>query len=108
MSLVWGFAAKSHIDSVFSKQKSGIRAVMAGVVNLKYRGGIIPSHANSSWSLFPTLIFYKDPLLAFSTHNEDLVGPACLLTINCCKNIVNILMLAFQQKETMSNGLFFY
>ena len=25
-SLVWGFAAKSHIDSLFTKQKQGIRA----------------------------------------------------------------------------------
>ena len=43
-SLVWGFAAKSHIDSLFRKQKSGIRAVMEGFVNFKYRDGIIPSH----------------------------------------------------------------
>ena len=38
---VRSFAAKSHIDFVFSKQKSGIRAVMAGFVNFRYRDGII-------------------------------------------------------------------
>ncbi len=29
-SIVWGFAAKSHIESLFSRQKQGIRAVMPG------------------------------------------------------------------------------
>ena len=49
--LVWGFAAKSHIDSVFSKQKSGIRAVMAGFVNCKHRDSIIPKHTKSNFNL---------------------------------------------------------
>ena len=35
-SLVWGLSAKSHIDSLFAKQKSGIRAVMSGYVSYKY------------------------------------------------------------------------
>ena len=43
-SLVWGFAAKTYIDSVFSKQKAGIRAVMDGYINFKYRKGEIPTH----------------------------------------------------------------
>ena len=29
-SIVWGFAAKNHIESLFSRQKQGIRAVMPG------------------------------------------------------------------------------
>ena len=33
-SLIWGFAAKTHIDSLFVKQKMGIRAVLPGFVNL--------------------------------------------------------------------------
>ena len=48
-SLIWGFAAKSHIDSVFSKQKSGIRAVMSGYVQFKYRDGQIPTHTKSTF-----------------------------------------------------------
>jgi len=36
-SLIWGFAAKSHIDSLFCKQKQGIRAVMPGFVNYFYK-----------------------------------------------------------------------
>ena len=48
-SLIWGFAAKSHIDSVFSKQKSGMRAVMSGYVQFKYRDGQIPTHTKSTF-----------------------------------------------------------
>ena len=43
-SLVWGFAAKSHIDSLFSRQKQGIRAVMPGFVNYFYKEGTLPQH----------------------------------------------------------------
>ena len=32
-ALVWGFAAKSHIDSLFTQQKKGMRAIMPGHVN---------------------------------------------------------------------------
>ena len=38
-SLVWGFAAKSNIESLFSRQKQGIRAVMPGHVNYNYDDG---------------------------------------------------------------------
>ena len=38
-SLVWGFTSKSHIDSLFTKQKQGVRIVMPGFVNLYYRDG---------------------------------------------------------------------
>ena len=41
---MWGFAAKTYIESVFSKQKAGIRAVMDGCINFKYRKGEIPTH----------------------------------------------------------------
>ena len=43
-SLVWGFASKSHIDSLFSKQKQGMRALMVGFVNYRYKDGKIPDH----------------------------------------------------------------
>ena len=53
-SLIWGFAAKSHIDSIFTKQKAGIRAVMSGYVQFKFRDGQIPTHTKStfySWNI---------------------------------------------------------
>ncbi len=43
-SLVWGFSAKSNIDSLFSKQKKGIRAVVPGFINYKYTDGVLPGH----------------------------------------------------------------
>ena len=49
-SLIWGFAAKSHIDAIFSKQKAGIRAIMEGYVNYWYRDGKIPSHTKSTFN----------------------------------------------------------
>ena len=50
-SPVWGFAAKSHIDSLFRKQQSGIRAVMDGFVEFRYyRDGVIPTRARSTFN----------------------------------------------------------
>ena len=46
-SLVWGFAARTHIDSLFSKQKKGIRAVVPGFINYKYRDGVLPGHTKN-------------------------------------------------------------
>lgn len=48
-SLVWGFAAKSHIDSLFTKQKQGIRAIMTGYVNYRYQDGKPPDHTKSAF-----------------------------------------------------------
>ena len=48
-SLVWGFAAKSNIESLFSKQKQGIRAVMPGHVNYNYHDGIPADHTKASF-----------------------------------------------------------
>ncbi len=46
-SIVWGFAAKTHIESLFSRQKQGIRAVMPGFVNYFYNDGALPQHTKS-------------------------------------------------------------
>ena len=43
-SLVWGFAAKFLIESLFAKQKQGMRAVMAGNMNYYYKDGELPEH----------------------------------------------------------------
>ena len=58
-SLVWGFAAQSHIDSVFRKQKSGIRAVMSGYVQFKYRDGQIPTHTKSTFHSLNVLTIHS-------------------------------------------------
>ncbi len=49
-SLVWGFAAKSHIDALFRKQKQGIRMVMPGFINYFYKDGQLPAHTQASFS----------------------------------------------------------
>ena len=43
-SLVWGFTSKSSIEAIFSKQKKGLRAVIPGFINYKFRDGEIPGH----------------------------------------------------------------
>ena len=42
--LVWGFAAKCHIDSLFTSQKKGLRATVPGHINLFYKEGVLPTH----------------------------------------------------------------
>ena len=49
-SLVWGFAAKSNIDSLFTGQKKGLRAAMPGYVNYFYKDGVTPSHTKQSFN----------------------------------------------------------
>ena len=48
-SLVWGFASKSHIESLFAKQKQGMRTVMSGFVNYKYKDGVNPGHTKRAF-----------------------------------------------------------
>ena len=43
---------------------------------------------NNAGPYFRTSIFYRAPHLAFSTNNEDIIGAACLLSINSYKNSV--------------------
>lgn len=49
-ALVWGFAAKSHIDSLFTQQKKGMRAIMPGHVNFFYQNGDLPSGTKTSFN----------------------------------------------------------
>ena len=54
-SLVWGFAAKSNIDALFAKQKKGLRAVIPGFINYKYRDGEIPGHTKAKFAEYKIL-----------------------------------------------------
>ena len=66
-SLVWGFAAKSHIDALFSKQKQGLRAVIPGFVNYYYKDGNLPAHTKEYFAKYEILtvhgIILKNALL---------------------------------------------
>ena len=54
-SLVWGFSAKSNIESLFSGQKKGIRSVMPGFVKFFYKDGITPAHTKPGFTKFKIL-----------------------------------------------------
>ena len=54
-ALVWGFTTKSNIDTLFAKQKKGVRAVMPGFVNYQYRDGNLPDHTKHSFSKYNIL-----------------------------------------------------
>ena len=58
-SLVWGFASKSHIESLFTKQKAGVRAVMPGFINYWYKDGKVPTHTKSSFRDFNILTIHN-------------------------------------------------
>ena len=53
--MVWGFAAKSNIDSLFTKQKQGIRAVMPGNVSYWYKNGDLPAHTKKAFKEYDIL-----------------------------------------------------
>mgnify|MGYP006161042577 CR=1 FL=1 len=57
-SLVWGFCSKSNIDAIFSKQKKGLRAVIPGFINYKFRDGEIPGHTKSFFSEYKILTIH--------------------------------------------------
>ena len=54
-SLVWGFTSKSNIEAIFTKQKKGLRAVIPGFINYKYRDGDIPGHTKPAFSEYEIL-----------------------------------------------------
>ena len=54
-SLVWGFSSRSYIETIFSKQKKGLRAVIPGFINYKYRDGNIPGHTKAFFTEYKIL-----------------------------------------------------
>ena len=49
-SIIWGFSSKANIESLFSGQKKGMRAVMPGFVNYFYKDGCTPSHTKLAFN----------------------------------------------------------
>lgn len=54
-SLVWGFSAKSNIEKLFRAQKKGMRAIVPGYINYRYREGITPGHTKQYFNKFKIL-----------------------------------------------------
>ena len=73
-SLVWGFASKSHIETVFSKQKQGIRCIMNGFVNFRYNDGIPPDHTKHAFREFGILtvhgVIVQNALILMHKHKN--------------------------------------
>ena len=64
-SMVWGFCCKSNIESTFSKQKVGMRAVIPGYINYKYKDGEIPGHTKPAFTEYKILTVHN--LIALSS-----------------------------------------
>ena len=48
-SLFWGFSAKSNIESLFTAQKKGMRAIVPGFIKYMYRvDGTLPGHTKAN------------------------------------------------------------
>ena len=90
-SLVWGFASKSHIESLFIKQKQAMRTVMSGYVNYKYRDGNPPAHTK----------------IAFENHNvltvHSIIVKNALILLHKVKHMPNLLPKSI--KELFPNNI---
>ena len=87
-SLVWGFSAKSYIEKIFTKQKKGLRAVIPGFINYKYKDGNIPGHTKEFFSEYKILTVHN--IIAVNTlifmqkirNYSSLLPPSIIKTIS--------------------------
>ena len=93
-SLVWGFAAKSHIESLFVKQKMGLRAVLPGYVNYWYKDGIPPASTKSG--------FYSHKILTV----HSIIVKNALILMHKLKNFPNLVPLSLKKTIPKSAPLF--
>ena len=95
-SLVWGFAAKSHIETLFVKQKMGLRAILPGFVNYWYKDGTPPASTKSGFYVHKILtvhsIIVKNALVFMHKlkNFSSLVPPSIKKTIPNSAPIFNV------------------
>ena len=95
-SLVWGFAAKSHIETLFVKQKMGLRAILPGFVNYWYKDGTPPASTKSGFYVHKILtvhsIIVKNALVFMHKLKNfpSLVPPSIKKTIPNSAPIFNV------------------
>ena len=63
--LIWGFSCRSNIEKLFHKQKIGMRAVVPGFINYKYKDRVKPGHTKSAFSEYKILTIQN--LVALNT-----------------------------------------
>ena len=68
-SLVWGFCAKSYIETLFRSQKKGLRAVIPGYINYHYKKGITAGHTKPYFKRFNIL----------TVHGVIVINALCFL-----------------------------
>ena len=78
-SLIWGFAAKAHIESLFVKQKMGLRAVLPGFMNYWFKNGEPPASTKSG--------FYENKILTV----HSIIAKNALMFMHKIKNVPNLL-----------------
>ena len=83
-SLVWGFTSKSSIDSLFSKHKKGLRAVIPGFIIYKLRDGESPDHTKSAFTEYKILTIHgiitqNTLILVHKIRNFDFLLPPSIV-----------------------------
>ena len=87
-SIIWGFAAKTHIAGLFSAQKKGLRAILPGYTTSFYKDGILPTPTKVHFVKYGILSVYsiicKNALLLLdkAKYFTDQVPPSVVNKIN--------------------------
>ena len=81
---MWGFSSKSNIEAIFTKQKIGMRAVIPGFINYKFKDGKTPGHTKAAFSEYQIL----------TIHN--LIALNAFMFIHKVRNFPNLLPLSMR------------
>ena len=86
-SLVWGFASKSAIETLFVKQKKGIRGVIPGFINYRYKDGKIPGHTKKYFSEYKILTIQSIIILNTLIFMQKTINYPSLLPMSVLSTI---------------------
>ena len=107
-SLVWGFSSKNNIESLFCKQKKGLRAVIPGFINYRYRAGDIPGHTKFYFSEYNILTVHNTIVLNTLVFMEKIHKYARLLPLTIVKTISDDSPVPGSTHESCENWLKIY
>ena len=83
-SIIWGFAAKTHIAGLFSAQKKGLRAIMPGFTSSYYKDGKLPTSTKAHFIKYNIMtvhsIICKNTLMLLvkASYFADQVPPSII------------------------------
>ena len=107
-SLVWGFSSKDNIESIFAKQKKGLRAVIPGFINYRYRAGDIPGHTKSYFTEYNILTVHSTIVLNALIFMEKVHNYPSLLPLSILRTISHDSPVPGSNHETCENWLNVY